>query len=180
MAYELLNIPKYRLTALSANILYLDVDVGKRPVDIVRDLGCGRTLVHKVQTLKAQGKDLSSFKRDRKKTVLTPRVTAAVRRRIKAAPTKSLRRVAREAGLKREAVRQVVIQSGWKSLKRTKVPLISAEGRERRDKRAAGLVNVLKSKGRGTIFFVSAPSFCLLYTSPSPRDRQKSRMPSSA
>ena len=24
------------------------------------------------------------------------------------------------------------------------------------------------------------PSFCLLYTSPSPRDRQKSRMPSSA
>ena len=28
--------------------------------------------------------------------------------------------------------------------------------------------------------FVYAHSFCLLYTSPSPRDRQKSRMPSSA
>ena len=27
---------------------------------------------------------------------------------------------------------------------------------------------------------VYAPTFCLLYTSPSPRDRQKSRMPSSA
>ena len=26
----------------------------------------------------------------------------------------------------------------------------------------------------------SRPGFCLLYTSPSPRDRQKSRMPSSA
>ena len=25
-----------------------------------------------------------------------------------------------------------------------------------------------------------SPSYCLLYTSPSPRDRQKSRMPSSA
>ena len=28
--------------------------------------------------------------------------------------------------------------------------------------------------------FASVASFCLLYTSPSPRDRQKSRMPSSA
>ena len=28
--------------------------------------------------------------------------------------------------------------------------------------------------------FVALPSSCLLYTSPSPRDRQKSRMPSSA
>ena len=63
--------------------------------------------------------------------------------------------VAREAGLKREAVRQVVIQNGWKSLRRTKVPLISAEGRERCAKRAAGLVNALKSKGRGTIVFFS-------------------------
>ena len=27
---------------------------------------------------------------------------------------------------------------------------------------------------------ITAPSICLLYTSPSPRDRQKSRMPSSA
>ena len=86
---------------------------------------------------------------------MTPRVTAAIRRRIKAAPTKSLCRVAREAGLKRESVRQVVIQSGWKSLRRTKVPLISAKGRERRAKRAAGLVNALKSKGRGTIVFFS-------------------------
>ena len=29
-------------------------------------------------------------------------------------------------------------------------------------------------------FDFSTPNFCLLYTSPSPRDRQKSRMPSSA
>ena len=30
------------------------------------------------------------------------------------------------------------------------------------------------------IVFVDLPEVCLLYTSPSPRDRQKSRMPSSA
>ena len=164
------------------------LDAGKRPRDIVRDLGCGRTLVHKVQTLKAEGKDLTDFSRNKRNTVLTLRVTAAVRRRIKVAPTKSLRRVAREAGLKREAVRQVVVQSGWKSLRRTKVPLVSAEGRERRAKRAAALVNTLKAKGKGIVFFSDEKTFvvdpvfnpCLLYTSPSPRDRQKSRMPSSA
>ena len=33
-----------------------------------------------------------------------------------------------------------------------------------------------ENKIRGTLLL----SFCLLYTSPSPRDRQKSRMPSSA
>ena len=31
-----------------------------------------------------------------------------------------------------------------------------------------------------SLFVVSGDNFCLLYTSPSPRDRQKSRMPSSA
>ena len=34
--------------------------------------------------------------------------------------------------------------------------------------------------GTGTDFFDEANWVCLLYTSPSPRDRQKSRMPSSA
>ena len=32
----------------------------------------------------------------------------------------------------------------------------------------------------GAISYVEVPNICLLYTSPSPRDRQKSRMPSSA
>ena len=45
--------------------------------------------------------------------------------------------------------------------------------------------NGLKMDGHGGDRFIkvpatSDPSTCLLYTSPSPRDRQKSRMPSSA
>ena len=32
----------------------------------------------------------------------------------------------------------------------------------------------------GDIVFVELPDICLLYTSPSPRDRTRSRMPSSA
>ena len=34
--------------------------------------------------------------------------------------------------------------------------------------------------GEGTLQLLSNPKGCLLYTSPSPRDRQKARMPSSA
>ena len=40
------------------------------------------------------------------------------------------------------------------------------------------LTNALNPKA--FIFFITVFTFCLLYTSPSPRDRQKSRMPSSA
>ena len=40
------------------------------------------------------------------------------------------------------------------------------------------IVNWACKKGRSAIF--AACGLCLLYTSPSPRDRQRSRMPSSA
>ena len=44
---------------------------------------------------------------------------------------------------------------------------------------AASIV-VLLGLSYGAYQFISGPNTCLLYTSPSPRDRQKSRMPSSA
>ena len=37
----------------------------------------------------------------------------------------------------------------------------------------------LSTRGKAELY-IAAPKACLLYTSPSPRDRQKSRMPSSA
>ena len=56
---------------------------------------------------------------------------------------------------------------------------------------AGGSVNTYNTISEGGAFFISEndnltvtsgadPNSCLLYTSPSPRDRQKSRMPSSA
>ena len=39
---------------------------------------------------------------------------------------------------------------------------------------------VSKSKPDGYTLLIASPSSCLLYTSPSPRDRTRSRMPSSA
>ena len=41
-------------------------------------------------------------------------------------------------------------------------------------------LNALALKGASNQTLMVVSSFCLLYTSPSPRDRQKSRMPSSA
>ena len=46
--------------------------------------------------------------------------------------------------------------------------------------RQASNLDVPGSKMTGTIAAARLPYTCLLYTSPSPRDRQKSRMPSSA
>ena len=45
---------------------------------------------------------------------------------------------------------------------------------------AADQVQKLDKKDRVIYIYAGKPSSCLLYTSPSPRDRQKSRMPSSA
>ena len=41
-------------------------------------------------------------------------------------------------------------------------------------------IAMLYDKGKINAALIIAPKGCLLYTSPSPRDRQKSRMPSSA
>ena len=45
---------------------------------------------------------------------------------------------------------------------------------------AANLARLVLKEKLGTKSELSADRACLLYTSPSPRDRQKSRMPSSA
>ena len=171
------------------------LDAQKTPTEIANTLQCSRPLVYKVKKLKAGGKNMSHAFSARKKTVLTPITRAAIRRRIRSAPTKSLRRVAKESGINREAVRTVMVQEGWRSLRRVKVPLISAQGQLRRRERALGLLNSLKRGGvPGRIIFYSDeknfvidPAYnaqndrwirfcdhdddaCLLYTSPSPRD----------
>ena len=45
-----------------------------------------------------------------------------------------------------------------------------------------GMIAEIKPNGTNTVnaYSIDLKDYCLLYTSPSPRDRQKSRMPSSA
>ena len=108
------------------------LDAAKTPTMISKDLCCARSLVYKVKKLKEAGLDLEHAAPPRKKRVLTPRIRAGLKRRIRSAPNKPLRRVAEEAGVNRETVRKVVVEEGWKSRRRVKVPLVSAEGRQKR------------------------------------------------
>ena len=56
------------------------------------------------------------------------------------------------------------------------------EGTKPRTVSSLGMFDLLKGIGMLAIVFAHTAELypCLLYTSPSPRDRQKSRMPSSA
>ena len=128
---------------------------GKTPTEISRELSVGRKLVYVVKNLVACGEDLKIAPRHPKRPVMTPRIRANIKQRIKSAPTKSMRRVADEAGVNREIVRRVVQEEGWKSLRKVKVPLISAEGRRKREVRAQGLISSLKSAKPGQIIFFS-------------------------
>ena len=101
-----------------------------RPIrTIMEDLKISRSTVMRVKRRVLDGKDPKGSPRKRRASVLTPRVVGGFKKRIKAAPTKSLRRVAKEANVSRESVRRVVRGAGWKSLRKVKVPLISAKGR---------------------------------------------------
>ena len=102
---------------------------GKTAMEIAATLKCGRATVYRALKKESKGEGVRHAVRPRKRPVLTPRVAAGLRRRIRAAPTKSLRRVAAESGQNRETVRRLVLESGWRSLRRVKVPLISADGR---------------------------------------------------
>ena len=55
-------------------------------------------------------------------------------------------------------------------------PLVLCEGAELREVHNVGILDCAPDKDGGYESYIP----CLLYTSPSPRDRQKSRMPSSA
>ena len=59
-------------------------------------------------------------------------------------------------------------------------PGLSAQGREQAENSGKSLINELSYYQLLSSPKKRAIETCLLYTSPSPRDRQKSRMPSSA
>ena len=105
-------------------------DAGRSNKEIVRILNVAKTTVIRTLKKKAAGGRLEHDTTRHKKTILTPRVAAGLRLRIKSAPTKSLRRVAKEAGLKPGVVWKLVREEGWRSLRRKKVPLISSAGRK--------------------------------------------------
>ena len=128
---------------------------GKTPTVIARELQCAKSTVYKVKNLKEAGKDLKPTYKTRKSPVNTARRRAAVLWRARGAPTTSLTKLASDSGTSRRSVARILKESGGRSLRRSKVPLISADGRERRASRALGLINALKSFPPGQIIFFS-------------------------
>ena len=126
------------------------VRAGKSTREINTDLECSKTFVLRVKRRLASGKSPQVSPRKRKKTTLTPRAMGGLKKQIKAAPTKSLRRVAKEANVPRELVWQVVRDTWWRSLRKVKVPLISAEGRTMRVERSRSLINIPQGFGAWT------------------------------
>ena len=98
---------------------------GKTINEIVVDLGTSRSTVKRVKRRTKDGKDPEASPRKKSARILTPHVVGGLKKRIRTAPTKSLRRVAKEAKVPRESVRRVVRKAGWRSLRKVKVPLIS-------------------------------------------------------
>ena len=98
---------------------------------IAATLKIAQSTVQRTLKKKSADKSLEYDLTSRKKTKMTPRVAAGLSRRIKCAPTKSLRQVAAEAGQNSELVRCLVKLSGWRLLRRTKVPLVSEAGQKK-------------------------------------------------
>ena len=100
-------------------------------IEIIATLKVAHSTVQRTLRKKNAGKLLKYDSSTRNKTKMTPRGAAGLRRRIKCAPSKSLRQVATERGQNHEFVRRLVKLSGWQLLRRTKVPLISEAGRKK-------------------------------------------------
>ena len=80
------------------------LDAGETPTAISKTLNVARATVYRI---KKTGQDPGAPNiRQKKKTILTPRVLGGLRKRIRCVPTKSLCRVADEAGVNRETVRK--------------------------------------------------------------------------
>ena len=81
-------------------------------------------------------------------------------------PSRRLRRMMKQMGLKMDTL--------------TDVEEVVIRGRDREIVIEEPIVAVLDMRGERVYQITGGRVNCLLYTSPSPRDRQKSRMPSSA
>ena len=125
------------------------VHAGQSISAIVSTLGTSQSTVLRVKKRLAGGKDPQASPPKRRAPILSSRVVGGLEKHIKVTPTKSLRRIAKEAGVTQESVQRVVRKAGWRSLRRVKVPFISAKGRETRVERSRGLINALKSTPPG-------------------------------
>ena len=129
---------------------------GWGPAAIVKELGVARTSVYRAKkALEAgQGPDVQP-RSGRPRTATKRRASAAILRKVRKDPKRPLRQIAAELQTTHTAVNSVVKEAGFRSLRRVKIPLLSARHREMRLDHCTKLINNLKSGAAGRIVFFS-------------------------
>ena len=79
------------------------------------------------------------------------------------------------------SIKEIYIKGGFIEVEDTGLVSATDKWREKKEEVADTLSNkILTFAETGCLYLLGEHMFCLLYTSPSPRDRSLSRMPSSA
>ena len=142
------------MEAKKRNEIAVLIRAGTAPKDIKALVGASCTTILAVRRRLESGADPHPRPRNpRRPTKRTPRAVAAVRRRIKTNPNKSITKIAEEVGMHRSTASRLIKKDGGQSLRRKKCPLFSEAARHRRLERSRGLLNDLKSAPRDRIVF---------------------------
>ena len=121
---------------------------------IAKELKVCRTSVYKAKkAMAASEKQTPPPRKGRPRTSTRPAAAAAILRKVRAAPTKPLREIARDLKTNHTAVNVVVKEAGFRSLRKRKIPLLSEVHRTKQLARGSALLNDLKSTPHGRIMF---------------------------
>lgn len=145
--------------------------------DIATAVGVSRWTVYRVLNRKGDGQLSPKKKPGRPRTARTPRVISSIKKKIMRNPVRSMRKMAREAGVSEFTVRKIVKNDCVaKSRARKKTHIITERIRELRVERCKKIVNFLKRKNP-VILFTDESMFTVDPVSNSRTDRYISSLP---
>lgn len=145
--------------------------------DISIAVGVSRWTVKRVLDREKKGQLSAKVATGRPRSARVPRIVAAIKRKIRANPVRSMRKMAKEHGISDFSVRKIVKDDcGAKSRARKKTHMITNRIRELRVERCKKIMNYLKRK-KTVILFTDESMFTVDPVSNSRTDRYISSLP---
>ncbi|XP_062541178.1 uncharacterized protein LOC134209203 [Armigeres subalbatus] len=145
--------------------------------DISIAVGVSRWTVKRVLDREKKGQLSAKVSKGRPRSARVPRVIAAIKRKIRTNPVRSMRKMAKEHGISDFTVRKIVKEDcGAKSRARKKTHMITNRIRELRVERCQKILNFLKRKNP-VILFTDESMFTVDPVSNSRTDRYISSLP---
>lgn len=145
--------------------------------DISIAVGVFRWTVKRVLDRETKGQLSAKVATGRSRSTRVPRIVAAIKRKIRANPVRSMRKMAKEHGISDFSVRKIVKDDcGAKSRARKKTHMITNRIRELRVERCKKIMNYLKRK-KTVILFTDESMFTVDPVSNSRTDRYISSLP---